>query len=162
MLQRFDEESMAWLAAVVRDHRSAALASLGPGGSPSVSLVSYADTRDLSAFWLHVSDLSAHTAHLRHDPRCGLMIAAPDDGESEPLQKHRLMLDCWADVLEHDDPEYPAAKARYLYKLPQHEMMFGLGDFHLVRLTPSGGLFNAGFGKAYRVTPSILGRAGKA
>ena len=45
---------------------------------------------------------------------------------------------------------------RYLAKLPRHELMFSLGDFDLVRLTPAGGMLNGGFGKAYRLRPEDL------
>ena len=159
MLQTFDDESLAWLTRLVRDQRAASLATVGPGGAPAVSLVAFAEKRDFSAFWLHLSELAAHKRQLREDPRCGLMIAQPDDGRTEPLQKHRLMLECHAEIVPRDSAAYAAAKARYLAKLPRHELMFSLGDFDLVRLTPTGGMLNAGFGKAYRVTPEILARA---
>jgi putative heme iron utilization protein len=159
MLQTFDDDSLTWLTRLVRDQRSASLATVGPEGGPAVSLVAFAESRDFSSFWLHLSELAGHKRQLRDDPRCGLMIAEPDDGRTEPLQKHRLMLDCRAEIVDRAHPDYAAAKARYLAKLPRHEMMFSLGDFDLVRLSPSGGLLNAGFGKAYRVTPEILARA---
>jgi putative heme iron utilization protein len=37
--------------------------------------------------------------------------------------------------------------------------MFGLGDFDLLRLSPEQGLMNAGFGRAYPVTPADLAAA---
>jgi hypothetical protein len=159
MLQTFDDTSISWLTRLVRDQRSAALATLGSEGGPSVSLVAFAESRDFDVFWLHLSELAAHKGQLRADPRCGLMIADPDDGRTEPLQKHRLMLHCHAEIVGRDHDDYAAAKARYLAKLPRHEMMFSLGDFDLVRLSVTGGMLNAGFGKAYRVTPEILARA---
>ena len=161
MFQTFDDESLGWLAAIVRDQPQAALATLADG-APSLSMVAAVPEPDYGAFLLHLSELAAHKRNLRADPRCSLLLVQPGDGPAEILQRRRVSLDAVAAFLDKAGDDYAAAKARYLEALPRHAMIFQLADFDLVRLTVAGGLLNAGFGKAYRVTPADLAAAAAA
>lgn len=158
MFQTFDDESLGWLAAIVRDQRQAALATLADG-APSVTLVTAVPEPGYGTFLLHLSELAAHKRNLRADPRCGLLLVEPGDSPAEVLQRRRLSLDAAATFLDKAGDDYQAAKERYLAALPRHAMMFQLADFDLVRLAARGGLLNAGFGKAYPVTPADLSAA---
>jgi len=158
LFQPFDAESLGWLAAIVHDQRQAALATLADG-SPNLSMVAAVPEPGYDAFLLHLSELAAHKRNLRADPRCSLLLVQLGDGPAELLQRRRVALDCTAVLLDKAADDYAAAKARYLEALPRHTMMFQLADFDLVRLTVAGGLLNAGFGKAYRVTPADLAAA---
>ena len=156
--QSFDESSTGELAALVADHRQAALGTVH-AGAPYCSMVAYLPEAHFAGFLVHLSNLSAHKAHLIADPHASLLIFEPDDGQREILQHRRLTLDCLASLIPKDTPEYESARAAYLARYPRHAMMFTLGDFDLVRLTPRGGLLNAGFGRAFQVTPADLSRA---
>jgi len=159
--QTFDPESLAWLGAIVRDQRQAALATLADG-APSVSMVAAVAEPGWGSLLLHLSELAAHKRNLRADPRCSLLLVEPGDGPAELLQRRRVALDGTAELLDKESADYAAAKACYLTALPRHAMMFGLADFDLVRVTVTGGLLNAGFGQAYRVTPEDLAAAAEA
>ena len=158
--QRFDPASLGELAALIADHRQAALATLADG-APYTAMAAYVPEPDGSAFLVHLSDLSPHKAQLRADPRCSLLIFEPDDGRREILAHRRLSLSCRAELLPRGTPAYEAAKASYLARLPGHQLMFTLPDFDLVRLVPSAGLLNAGFGRAYPVTVEDLAAAAR-
>lgn len=161
-MRTFDADAAATLGRLVRGHRQAALATLDDG-APHVAMVAYAAEDGFAGFLLHLSDLAAHKRHLRADARCALLIFEPDDQPSvEVLTRKRVSLQCTAAIVPKGDDAHAAAKAVYLTQLPKHAMMFGLGDFDLVRLTPSGGLLNAGFGQAYRLTPDDLATAASA
>lgn len=154
--QTLDEASSAELGALLRDHRQAALGSLAEDGAPAVTMVAYALDEAEAAFLLHLSELAPHKARLRRDPRCSLMILQPDDGRREILAHQRASFACRAEIVARDAPDHAATKAAYLAALPKHEMMFSLGDFDLVRLRPAGGLWNAGFGRAYPLDAASL------
>ena len=158
-LQRFDEASWAQLGQLVGGQRQAVLATVDPEGLPYTAMVAYAPLPDFSAFLLHLSDLSAHKAHLRARPQVSLMLFQPDRGQGEILAHHRLSLSCRAQVLGRGSDAEAEARATYLDRLPGHQLMFRLGDFHLVRLEPWKGFFNAGFGKAFAVERADLIRA---
>lgn len=156
--QTFDAESLAKLAALISGHRQAVLATLH-AGAPYTAMVAYAPEPGFGGFLVHLSELSAHKQHLRADPRVSLMIFEPDNGHTEILQHARVTLGCTAAVIAKDSEDYATAKARYLACFPRHELMFTLGDFDLVRLAPQDGLLNAGFGRAFKVTPADLAAA---
>jgi len=154
-VQAPDSRALAELAALIRDHRQAVLATLD-NGMPYVAMLAYVPEPDFRSYLVHLSDLSAHKQDLRSDPRCALMIFEPDDGRREILQHRRLSLVCRAEFVAKDMPDYDAGRERYLAALPMHRLMFGLADFDVVRLVPYHGLLNAGFGRAYRLTPDDL------
>lgn len=162
VMRTFDADAAVTLGRLIRDHRQAALATLD-GGAPNVAMVAYAIEDGFGGFLLHLSDLAAHKRQLRADPRCALLICEPDDNPSiEVLSRKRASLSCVATVLPKDGDDHDQAKSTYLAQLPKHQMMFQLGDFDLVRLTPTGGLLNAGFGQAYPLTPANLAAAAAA
>jgi len=162
VIQRMDDKAMAQLSQLVLNHRQAVLATLDPDDHPYTAMVAFASEADGGAFLVHLSDLSAHKNHIRREPRVSLLILEPDNTRTEILQHHRLSLTCTAEILDKETPAYRDARQTYLERFPLHRMMFGLGDFDLVRLTPTRGLLNAGFGRAYRVDPDDLHAASHA
>ncbi len=159
--QTFDDASLATLAKLLAEHRQAVLATLD-AGAPYTAMVAYAPEPGFAGFLLHLSNLSAHKQHLRLDPRVSLIVFEPDNGRTEILQHTRVALACTAAIVAKDSDDYTASKAHYLARFPRHELMFTLGDFDLVRLLPHDGLLNAGFGRAYKVTPADLAAAARA
>jgi hypothetical protein len=159
--QTFDEASLAVLAALIRDHRQAALATVD-GGAPYTAMTAYVPEPGFAGFLVHLSDLAPHKAHLRADPAVSLIIFEPDDGRTEILQHKRASFECRAEVVPKGTAAYDVARERYLQRFPKHALMFALQDFDLVRLVPRRGLLNAGFGRAYQVTPADLAAAAQA
>jgi hypothetical protein len=124
-------------------------------------MVAYVPEPGFGGFLVHLSNLSAHKQHLRAEPRVSLIVFEPDNGRTEILQHARVSMDCTATVVAKDSDDYAASKTHYLARFPRHELMFTLGDFDLVRLLPRAGLLNAGFGRAFKVTPADLAAAAK-
>ena len=152
----FDDTALAVLAALLRDHRQAVLATLDGQGHPHTAMVAYVPETDFTGLLLHLSDLSAHKGYLRSDSRVSLLVFQPDNGLTEILQHQRLSLACAAKLVPKGGEAFARARDTYLGRFPQHRMMFDLGDFDLVRLVPEHGLLNAGFGRAFPVTPADL------
>ena len=75
-----------------------------------------------------------------------------EPGRGDPLAHPRLTLQVRASFIEKTDE----AVGRYLELQPKAQLYIGFGDFHLVRLEPQEVWLNAGFGKAYRMTPADL------
>jgi heme iron utilization protein len=157
MSQQRDED-LAALSALIRSRRNAALAVLEPDGAPLTAMVSYVETADLSALLLHLSGLSAHKRALLADPRCSLLICQEDHaGVPEVMQLARVAIQAEARLVEKSGPDYDPLRLRFLEKLPGAEVMFGLGDFDLLRITPRSARYVAGFGRAMTVSPWPFG-----
>jgi putative heme iron utilization protein len=44
----------------------------------------------------------------------------------------------------------------YLQRFPEAEQLFSLGDFNIWKITPKGGRFVAGFGRAFNLVREML------
>ncbi|MCX7790902.1 MAG: pyridoxamine 5'-phosphate oxidase family protein [Chloroflexaceae bacterium] len=151
-------EDRAALRELITTHRQAALGTVDDG-APFVSMVLYALEWRAGAgpaFIIHVSGLSAHTRHMRADPRVSLLVMQPDVGADDPQALARVTIQCQAVPLATDDPTYPAARAAYLTRLPRQEYLFGFPDFTLFRLEPRSARFIGGFARAFSLTADQL------
>jgi putative heme iron utilization protein len=141
---------IAEVRALIGSARYGALASLGPAdGWPVATRVGLAVHE--GAPLILISALAAHTAALRADPRCSLLIGdVPDKGD--PLAFARVTLKCRAVEIERSE----ALRAVYLRAQPKAELYVDLPDFAFMRLEVESASYNAGFGRAYVLTGDDL------
>ncbi|HUE99222.1 MAG TPA: pyridoxamine 5'-phosphate oxidase family protein, partial [Anaerolineales bacterium] len=135
--------------------RVAALGTLHEG-EPNLAMVVYAFAEDFSAFYIHVSKLGKHTTDMENNPRVSLLITETDDGRADPQTLARVSLRGIAEILPRTDPGYAQGRNNYLERFPEAEQFFSLGDFNLWKITPKGGRFVAGFGRAFNLVPEAL------
>jgi hypothetical protein len=128
--------------------RVATLATMAEG-APYAALVTPAFDAEGSVLLL-LSDLSAHTRHLRENPVCALLIAGPAT-ELNPQTAPRVSLRARAQL---DDA--PAARARYLKVHPYAEFYSGFADFHFWRLVSKDAHFVGGFAAAADLETAAL------
>jgi putative heme iron utilization protein len=120
--------------------RVATLATISQN-APYAALVTPAVDADGSVLLL-LSDLSAHTRHLRANPACALLIAG-QSAELNPQTAPRVSLRAVAQL-----EAAPAAHARYLHVHPYAEFYSGFADFHFWRLISKHAHFVGGFAAA--------------
>ena len=148
------QESARSAAALVRRCRVAALATLR-NGAPSASMVPYALTLDPFAVIVLVSELAAHTAEMRADPRVALLIAEPES-DAQPHELARVSIQGTAASLSRDDARSAPARAAYLARFSNMSGLFDLGDFHLFAIAPATVRVVAGFARASSIAPALL------
>jgi putative heme iron utilization protein len=135
--------------------RFGALAVLSPEtGRPVVSRVAIATTPQGALLTL-VSDLSGHTAALRHDPRCSVLVGEPA-GRGDPLTHPRLTLEADACFIRKGDAGYQALRDHYLKHRPKAGLYIEFMDFSFVRFDVTRAHLNGGFGKAFVLSPDDL------
>jgi putative heme iron utilization protein len=135
-------------AALILAARSGSLATVAPDGTPYAALVTPASTPD--GFLLLLSDLSTHTAHLRHNPSCALLlIGTPNSGN--PQTTPRVTLTCQA-MLDAD----PSGAEMFLKFHPYADLYIGFADFHLWRLAPKDAHYVGGFAAAAKLDIAAL------
>ncbi len=145
-----DTLSLLPLAQLIRSQRVAALGTVRVG-APLVTLVPYAFRPDFSAFFLHLSLIAPHTQALANEARVSLLITQPDDGAGDPQLLQRVSVQGYALPIARPSPDYEAAKALYLARLPATAPLFALDDFDLYQLEPQSGRLIMGFGQAYNL-----------
>ena len=149
-------DDITQLLHLLRERRWAALATVQEDGSPYCSHVAYAAEPDGAGVLLHLSRLAAHTRLLLARPQAALAITTPDSGEGDPQTLPRLTLQGPVRTIERDDPQYAAAQACYLARLPSAERLFGFGDFVLLRLSIATARYVGGFARAHNVSGERL------
>ncbi len=140
---------------LLRSARTAALAVLTDDGSPMVTRVAFGLSPQGVPVTL-VSDLSAHTSALRVNPTCSLLIGEPS-GRGDPLNQPRLTIQARARFLVRQGNDHEEMAAKYLRDHPKAKLYIGFADFSFVLFDVSRGFLNAGFGKAFRLSPADLG-----
>ncbi len=134
---------------LLRAARAGTLATVMDGGQPFASLVTPACAPDFSVL-LMLSDLSEHTRHLRHEPRCSVLAAGAAEGVN-PQTAPRVTVTGIAETVDDE-----SLKARFLAIHPYAALYADFGDFHLWRVRPMGALFVGGFARAVRVRQADL------
>ncbi len=157
LLRPTDDDARALARSILETARMAALASLQADGTPLATRIGFVLSEQGHALSL-VSDLSAHTSALRHSPACSLLLGDAA-AKGDPLTHPRLSLQGHAVMISHGDPAHTEMAAQYLRGHPKAKLYIGFADFSIVRFAISHGLLNAGFGKAYRLTPDDMGLA---
>jgi putative heme iron utilization protein len=142
------ENELAALREFLREHRQAVLA-VSANDEPFTAMTAYVAEPALHSALIYLSNLSPHKRILLNNPKCSLLIAEPDDGRAEVMSLARVTLQGTAAKIDKDTPDYAEAKALYLAALPASELMFGLPDFDLIRITFTSGRYIAGFGRAF-------------
>lgn len=150
-----DQTSEQTLASLIRSIRVAALGTLHEG-EPNLAMIAYAFADDFSAFYIHVSKLGKHTADMESDPHVSLLIVETDDRRPDPQTLARVSLRGAAELVPRTDSSYSQIRKIYLERFPEAEQFFSLGDFNLWKITPKGGRFVAGFGRAFNLVPESL------
>lgn len=153
VLQPVDEAVRREARTLLREARSAALATLDPGsGAPAASRALLCVDPD-GAPVVFLSALSPHTAAMTADPRVSLLIGEP--GRGDPLAYARLTVSGRA--LKVSDAEADRrAKARCLARHPKAKLYIDLPDFAFWRIEPDQGSYVAGFGRAHTLSRSDL------
>lgn len=143
-----DKEAQETARRLIDAATFAALAVTDPGtGHPSVTRIALATDADGTPVSL-VSDLSTHTQALVHHSACALLVGEPGK-KGDPLTHPRLTLHCTAEFIPHAQDS--TLRQRYLEKRPKAKLYAGFADFRFVRFAITGGLLNAGFGKAFEM-----------
>jgi heme iron utilization protein len=122
-------------AALLRDARWFALATLDAHGDPATSYVPFAAVR--GAFGIVVSGLAAHAAHLAARPLVSLLAVGPEPPEGDAFARARIAIE----ALAHEAPR-DSAEARAIWDAlaVRHgetaALLRTLPDFRAIRLVP--------------------------
>lgn len=106
------------------------------------------------AFVVYVSGLSAHTRNLRANPRASVLLVEAEIATPQPLARRRLTFACAAEAVARDSAAHTALVAAFRAQFGEAiDLLAGLPDFQLVRLTPLRGRVVVGFGAAFDIDP---------
>jgi hypothetical protein len=139
---------------LLRTQEVAALGTLH-AGEPYVSMVPFALLPG-GTFVIHVSQLAAHTKDMLMHAQVSLLVIAPPTPGVTAQELTRITVQGEAAQVARGTPAHAAAKAAYLARFPESEMMFGFGDFSLFAIEPRSIRFVGGFAQATTLSPETL------
>lgn len=143
---------------LLRTQEVAALGTLHQG-VPYVSMVPFALRPGSTDFIIHISQLAAHTKDMLASPQVSLLVIAPPTPGVIAQELARITVQGEAVQLVAGTPGHAAAKAAYLARFPQSEMMFGFSDFSLFAIAPESIRFVGGFAQATTISSETLAGA---
>jgi heme iron utilization protein len=150
-----DDAARTQARSLLQTARHAALAWTDPETlTPGISRIAFGLDATGGAVTL-ISALAPHFAALRATPDCAVMLVDELD-KGDPLTHPRLMLRARAVFITPDDPERAALRAHWLKGHPKAALYIDFPDFAFVRLQLTSGLLNAGFARAFRLSPADL------
>jgi len=154
VIQDTDSDACTLAQTLLQSARHAALAVMIEPSQPMVTRIALAQDMDGAPLSL-ISDLATHTRALREHAACSLLIGEPGE-KGDVLAHPRLTLVAKAQLIPRDHADHDKRAAQYLEHNPKAKLYLGLGDFKFVRFDVQSALLNAGFGKAYHLTPADL------
>jgi len=145
----FDEEDVSGkLEGLIDRQLSLLMATLDESGFPHLSYSPYAWVDGF--FYVLMSQLAPHTAHVESHPEVEIMLIADERDTSQIYARERAQWRCNVEKVA-DESEESESICELMSE--RHggivELINSLGDFHLYRLLPGEGRYVAGFGKAY-------------
>lgn len=152
-VQEPDADARALARRLVAEARHGVLATIDTAGRPFASRIALGRGPDGGLLTL-VSDLAFHSGHMRAHPDVALLIGEVGD-RGDPLVWPRLTLQGRA--LPTETADRPALARAWLAEHPKAALYIDFADFRFVRFEISGGFLNAGFGKAFRLSPGDMG-----
>ena len=135
---------------LLRETRTAALATLNEAGGPFASYVTVAPSPDGTPL-LYLSRLAVHTRNLERDPRASLLLVRAPPPSSEALTAVRLTLT--GEALKDLERE---SLRLFVSRHPEAGRYASFADFSLYRFKILSGHLVAGFGRIVDLTPAEL------
>lgn len=140
---------------LLHSRRSLQLATVCEDGSPYASYAPYAIGED--CLYVLLSDIAVHGLNLLHEPRASVLVIEDEDTAGELFARIRVNYRVKA-------REIPVGESDWEHGVALLESRHGerprklsqLADFRLFRLSPLGGRYVKGFGRAYDLAGATL------
>lgn len=136
--------------------KSLMLSTVDSQGQPNASYAPFVMDSDRQLY-IFVSGLSPHTANLLQTRRASVLLIEDEAQTNQVFARRRLTYDCMVIPLERETDAWTQIADCFSDRFGEIiTMLRQLGDFQILRLSPTGGRFVVGFGAAYQVDPNDL------
>ena len=153
-MSRDKPEPAAEFTRLLQTYHTASLATVSADGVPLASYVPVALDEDRSCLFL-VSDVAEHAANRKAAPRASLLLVEDESKTEQLFARTRATFNGAVQHVGRESEAWTSASLRYRDRFGKFfDLLSGLPDFHLFRLTPDDVRLVIGFGAAYQVTGS--------
>ena len=107
--------------------------------------------------YIYVSGLSIHTQNINLNQKVNVLFIEDEAQTSQIFARRRLNYQCTASLIERETDEWSNIVGKFEARFGEIiEMLRGLADFRIFKLTPDSGRFVIGFGQAYDISGDNL------
>lgn len=138
------------------EFQSVIISTVSAQGIPNSSYAPYV-MDDAKNIYIYVSGLASHTKNIYVNPHVSVLFIEDEAQTNQIFARRRLSFDCTATLIERETEKWNEIVEQFQERFGQIiEVLRGLGDFRIFRLTPSEGRFVIGFGAAYHISGDNL------
>ncbi len=150
------EKATAEYQKFTQEFKSIVISTVNHQGIPNSSYTPFI-MDEAKNIYIYVSGLSTHTQNLNFKPQASILFIEDEAKTSQIFARRRLNYDCTATLIEREAEEWKSIVDKFQERFGEIiEMLRGLADFRIFKLTPQSGRFVIGFGQAYHVNGDNL------
>lgn len=139
----------------IGSRKSLQLATLSADGSPYASYAPFAPGDD--CLYVLLSDIAVHGANLALNPLASVLIIEDESSAGQLFARIRVNYSVAAELLEYSTPDWDAGLSTLTSRHGERPAaLSAMSDFRLFRLTPEGGRYVKGFGRAFTLAGGSL------
>ncbi|KOP26594.1 pyridoxamine 5-phosphate oxidase [Hapalosiphon sp. MRB220] len=150
------EQAQTEYEAFIQKFQSAIIGTANGEGIPNASYTPFI-IDEFKNIYIYISGLSTHTQNLVVNPHASVMLIEDEDKTEQIFARHRLTFECTATLIERDSDIWQEIMNNFHARFGEiMEVLSGLQDFRMFKLTPKEGRFVIGFGAAYFISGDNL------
>ncbi len=150
------EQAQTEYEAFIQKFQSAIIGTANGEGIPNASYTPFI-IDEFKNIYIYISGLSTHTQNLVVNPHASVMLIEDEDKTEQIFARHRLTFECTATLIERDSDIWQEIMNSFHARFGEiMEVLSGLQDFRMFKLTPKEGRFVIGFGAAYFISGDNL------
>ncbi|HIK06058.1 MAG TPA: HugZ family protein [Trichormus sp. M33_DOE_039] len=135
---------------------SVIISTVNDQGIPNASYTPFV-MDDAKNIYIYVSGLAVHTQNISANPHVCVLFIEDETQTNQIFARRRLSFDCTATLIERECDTWNQVVDQFQQRFGEIiEVLRGLADFRIFRLTPKEGRFVIGFGAAYHISGDRL------
>jgi putative heme iron utilization protein len=152
------EKATAEYQNFIQEFQSIIISTVNEEGMPNGSYTPFIIDESKNIY-IYVSGLSTHTQNLIVNPRASVLLIEDEAQTPQIFARRRLNYDCTAALIERETDQWKSIVDKFEVRFGEIiEMLRGLADFRIFKLTPHSGRFVIGFGQAYHISGDNLNK----
>lgn len=134
-----------------QEFQSIIISTVNDEGMPNGSYTPFV-MDEFKNIYIYVSGLSPHTQNINLNHKVNVLFIEDEAQTPQIFARRRLNYDCTATLIERETEEWLNTVEKFAAHFGEIiELLRGLADFRVFKLTPHSGRFVIGFGQAYYI-----------
>ena len=134
-----------------QEFQSIIISTVNDEGMPNGSYTPFV-MDEFKNIYIYVSGLSPHTQNINLNHKVNVLFIEDEAQTPQIFARRRLNYDCTATLIERETEKWLNIVGKFEARFGEIiELLRGLADFRVFKLTPHSGRFVIGFGQAYHI-----------